>query len=299
MQIEVEINGVRRQTTSQELFQYAASGAIGPKTRIWIDGKETTCENVKGITFGTQVDDRATRQSTGPDDPRVVKTPYLNYFVGGQSYPYLICYLENGGSVFSSAGGRVWMKGPINTQAKATGGVLKSLGRALTGETFFMSEYEASGDAEVAFATKMPGQIVPKLLAAGESLVCQKRAFLAGSKGIKIEIFFQKKIGAGFFGGEGFIMQKVTGPGIVFLEIDGSAFNYTLGAGETVRCDTGALAWMDPTCSIEIKLVQGGLKGVFFGGEGLFDTIVTGPGRATFQTTNFNNLLQSVASPRK
>ncbi|MBQ4202308.1 MAG: AIM24 family protein, partial [Thermoguttaceae bacterium] len=126
-----------------------------------------------------------------------------------------------------------------------------------------------------------------------------KRAFLAGSKGIKIEIFFQKKIGAGFFGGEGFIMQKVTGPGIVFLEIDGSAFDYTLGAGETVRCDTGALAWMDPTCSIEIKLVQGGLKGVFFGGEGLFDTIVTGPGRATFQTTNFNNLLQSVASPRK
>ena len=289
MQLQIEQNGRRREITSTELFQLAASGAIFPKTRLWVDGKETTCDNVQGIVFGSRsIAPQASnvgseRAPSGSNDPRVIRTPYLDYYIGGGTTPYVICYLDAGRSVYSSAGGRVWMKGNVETSNNTQGGFFKALGRLASGETFFMSTYAARSDSQVAFATKLPGAIVARQLAAGESVVCQRGAFLAASPGVSLELFFQKKLTTGFFGGEGFFMQKLTGPGVVFLEIDGAPVEYDLQPGERVTCDTGALAWMDATCSVDVVFVKG-IKNMLFGGEGVFDTVVTGPGRATFQS---------------
>ena len=287
MTLEIEINGVRKNVTKEELFQYAAQGAISPETPLWVDGKEAKCGAVKGITFGQ------TTSVLPPDKPTVVQTRFLDYKISGGSTPYLICYLDAGRSVFSSAGGRVWMKGPIATETKA-GGFFKGLGRAIGGESFFTSVYRANGPSEIAFAAKMPGMIVAKELAHGESLVCQRGAFLAATPGVTLEIFFQKKIAAGLFGGEGFVMQKVSGPGVVFLEIAGAAHEYELQPGEQVTCDTGALAWMESSCSVDIVVVKG-LKNMFFGGEGFFDTVITGPGKATFQSMSVSAFAQVLA----
>lgn len=303
MEIQVDVNGVRKTVTSTELFQLAATGQIFPQTRLWVDGKETTCDNVSGIRFKSNAGAAAYGNSaygnSGANNTYanntnaqnalpIVHTPFLDYKIGGGSTPYVICYLDAGRTVFSSNGGRVWMKGAIETQTSAQGGFLKSLGRWASGESIFMSIYKANGPSEIAFATKMPGCIVARQLAAGESLVCQKGAFLAATSGVDIKIFFQKRVGAALFGGEGFVMQQITGPGVVFLELDGAAYEYDLQAGEKVTCDTGALAWADATCSIDIVTVKG-LKNMLLGGEGVFDTVITGPGKATFQSMSLSS----------
>ena len=146
-----------------------------------------------------------------------------------------------------------------------------------------MSTYTARGKAEIAFASSFPGRIVAYELKPGESIICQKSAFLAASYGVDLSVFFQRKIGAGFFGGEGFIMQRITGPGIVFVEIDGHCVEYDLQPGEQIVADTGVVAMMESTCQMDIQMVKG-LKNMFFGGEGLFDTIVTGPGKVYLQS---------------
>ncbi|MBQ9873331.1 MAG: AIM24 family protein [Thermoguttaceae bacterium] len=305
--MQVEINGARKAITSAQLFQMAASGEIGPKTRLWLDGKETTCDNVSGIRFGApraasppkndaySENSPRVERAVSRKDPRVVKTQFLDYYIGGGSTPYVVCFLDPGRSVYSSNGGRVWLRGPIETQTSAEGGLFRSLGRLAHGESFFISKYVAQGPAEIAFSTKCPGAIVPKVLAAGESLVCQKGAFLAATPGVNLSLFFQKSLGAGFFAGEGFIMQKVEGPGVVFLELDGAAYEYDLAAGEQITCDTGALAWADATCSVDVVWVKG-LKNMFLGGEGFFDTVITGPGKVTLQSTSLQQLATAVAT---
>lgn len=300
MVLQVEVNGTRRTVSSTELFQMAWNGTIAPKTRLWVDGKETTCDNVSGIRFRTaSPPGNANAYNSGANNANasnssaynsapegvLVRTPFVDYKIGGASCPYAICYLDGGRSMFSSSGGRVWMKGAIETQTNAQGGFLKSLGRWASGESFFMSNYVARGPSEIAFATKIPGSIVARQLAQGESIIAQRTAFLAATGGVSMEINFQRKIKTGFFGGEGFIMQRITGPGVVFLELDGSAYEYDLKAGERLTCDTGALAWMDSTCSLQVEMVAG-LKNIVFGGEGLFETIVAGPGKVTLQTTS-------------
>ena len=299
MNIEIEYQGRRQAATLQDVFRLAAAGELQPSTPLWLDGKLTNCGNVKGIVFGapqtstipvpnfgaTPASDAnvPTYSSTGPQQNRRVSTPFLDYMIAGGSTPYVVCYLNAGQATLSPSGGRVWMKGMIETQTNAEGGFLKSLGRMVTGETFFLSRYVASGPAEIAFATKLPGMIVQRVLAAGESLICQRGAFLASSSDVQLSVFFQKKIAAGLFGGDGFIMQRATGPGIVFLELDGAAFEYDLAEGERIVCDTGAPAWLDPTCTLDVQMVKG-VKNILFGGEGLFNTIVTGPGKVTLQS---------------
>ena len=152
-----------------------------------------------------------------------------------------------------------------------------------------MSFYTAQGPAEIGFASSFAGSIVVRELAQGESLICQKSAFLCASAEVELSIYFQKKLGAGFFGGEGFIMQKVTGPGIVFLELDGYVKEYNLMPGEEIVCDTGLVALMDASCTMDIRVVKG-LKNKLFGGEGLIDTVVIGPGRAYIQTMSLPRL---------
>ena len=207
----------------------------------------------------------------------------MRYEIEGGSLPALVIQLEPGEGLVSESGGRTWIRGPITTNVKADGGLGGSIGRMFSGESLFLNHYKANGAGEIAFTSSFPGRIISRQLAPGESVICQKRAFLCATEGTKLEIFFRKKVGAGFFGGEGFIMQKVTGPGLAFFEIDGYSKEYNLAAGEQLVCDTGVVAMMDPTCEMDVRMV-GSVKNALFGGEGLVDTVITGPGKVMLQT---------------
>ena len=212
----------------------------------------------------------------------------MNYSIEGGSLPVVRIMLNPGETVISESGGRTWSKGQIQAESRS-GGAGKALGRMLTNESLFMSHYTAQSPAEIAFTSSFPGKIIPYELQAGQSIVCQKSAFLCGTSGIDLSISFQKKLGAGLAGGEGFIMQKITGPGIVFLEVDGHCVSYDLVPGEQIVCDTGVLAIMDSTCQMDIQMVKG-FKNMLFGSEGLFDTVITGPGKVYLQTMTVQKL---------
>ena len=213
----------------------------------------------------------------------------MNYSIEGGALPVLICKLNSGESILSEPGGRSWMKGNITTENRVDGGLKKGIGRMFNGENLFMSRYTANGPSEIAFASSFPGTIVATELAKGESIICQKKAFMCCSEGVELSTYFQKKLGAALFGGEGFIMQKLVGPGIAFLEFDGHCVEYDLAPGERLVCDTGVVAAMEETCGFDIVTVKG-IKNVLFGGEGLFDTVVTGPGKVWVQSMTIEHL---------
>ncbi len=213
----------------------------------------------------------------------------MNYRIEGGSLPAVIVNLSPGEAMISEAGGRTWSRGPVLSEAKAEGGAGKAIGRMFMGESLFMSKYTAQGAAEIAFASSFPGRIVARELAPGQSIICQKHAFLCATYGVQLSMHFQKKLGAGLVGGEGFIMQRVTGPGLVFLEVDGYCQEYDLMPGEQLICDTGVLAIMDDTCTMDVQMVKG-IKNVLFGSEGLFDTVITGPGKVHLQTMTIAKL---------
>ncbi len=207
----------------------------------------------------------------------------MYYSIEGGNLPVVILNLEYGEKIISEVGGRTWLKGPIETDTKAIGGAGKSIGRMFMGESIFMSEYTAMGSSEIAFASSFPGKIIALELERGQSVICQKSAFLCATKDIELSVFFRKKIGVGLFGGEGFVMQKITGPGLVFLELDGYVKEYNLMSGEKLVVDTGVVALMDETCQMDIQMVKG-LKNKILGGEGFIDTTVIGPGKVYLQT---------------
>lgn len=213
----------------------------------------------------------------------------MKYSIEGGTLPVVIVQMNPGETLISEVGARTWSRGPVVTESKAEGGLGKSIGRMFTGESLFMSRYTAQGPAEIAFASSFPGRIVARELQPGESIICQKSAFLAATYGVELAVHFQKKLGAGLVGGEGFLMQRVTGPGLVFLELDGHCVEYDLAPGEQVVCDTGVVALMDSTCQMDVQMVKG-VKNVLFGGEGLFDTVVTGPGKVYLQTMTIAQL---------
>ncbi len=213
----------------------------------------------------------------------------MRYSIEGGTLPAVIIQLDPGETIISEAGGRTWLRGPVKLETKAEGGLGKSLGRVFSGESLFMSRYTAQGPAEIAFSSSFPGSIVVRTLEPGESIICQKSAFLCATYGVDLAVHFQKKLGAGLVGGEGFVMQRVTGPGMVFLEVDGYCHEYDLGQGEQIICDTGVVAIMDATCQMDVRMIKG-IKNVLFGGEGLFDTVVTGPGKVHLQTMTIAKL---------
>ena len=207
----------------------------------------------------------------------------MRYEIKGGEMPVVICYLENNESMITEKGSMAWMSPNMEMATKA-GGLGKALGRMFTGESAFRNIYTArKGEGMIAFASSFPGSIRMVEITPEHSVVCQKSAFLAATAGVETSIFFQKKLGAGFFGGEGFIMQRLSGHGIAFLEIDGSAVEYELAAGESIIVDTGYLAAMTATCSMDIVSV-GGVKNALLGGEGLFNTVIKGPGKVILQT---------------
>ena len=199
----------------------------------------------------------------------------MQYRMEGGSLPAVIINLNPGETMISEAGGRTWSRGAVDSTVTTLGGAGKALGRMLMGESLFMNLYTAQEPAEIAFSSCFPGRIVVRELGPGQSII------------------FQKKLGAGLVGGEGFIMQKVTGPGLVFLEVDGYCQDYDLAPGERLVCDTGVLAVMDETCSMDVQMVKG-VKNVIFGGESLFDTVITGPGKVHLQTMTIGKLARQI-----
>lgn len=213
----------------------------------------------------------------------------LNYEIEGGNLPVVICYPQAGQTLCSNAGAMSWMSTNMDMKTNA-GGFKKAFGRIFTGETMFLNEYTPMGGSGIiAFASSFPGSIMPFKVSFGNGIIVQKSSFLAMEKGLDLSLYFQKKLGKGFFGGEGFIMQKVTGDGLVFLEIDGSCKEYELGVGQTIVVSTGHLAAMSETCTMDIQMVKGA-KNIFFGGEGIFQTIVTGPGKVYLQSMPIINM---------
>lgn len=204
--------------------------------------------------------------------------------------PVVICKLENGEKMITEKGSMSWMSPNMKMETSSNGGIGKAFGRMLSGEALFQNIYTAQGGpGMIAFASSFPGNIIPFEIGPGKELVVQKSGFLASEAGVNLSVFFQKKIGAGLFGGEGFIMQKLSGRGVVFLEFDGHIVEYDLATGQKIVVDTGYLAAMEATCSVEIQTVPG-MKNKLFGGEGFFNTVVTGPGHVWLQTMPISNV---------
>lgn len=214
----------------------------------------------------------------------------MRYEVNGTVLPSVDVWLEPGESVFTESGGMAWMKGDVGMNTNTRGGLLKGLSRTLAGESLFMTTYTCqSGTGMVTFTPEAPGRIMVFELQAGQSLICQKDAFMAAQEGVQLEIHFRRRLGAGLFGGEGFILQRVTGPGVVFLEIAGDVREYSLEPGEVMRVDPGHIALYEPTVDYDITTVKG-VTNILFGGEGLFLATLKGPGRVWLQSMPLSNL---------
>ena len=214
----------------------------------------------------------------------------MKYEIIGDVLPAVILYLQEGESVLTEGGAMSWMSPNMQMQTTSGGGVKKMIGRAFSGESLFQNVYTATGgNGMIACASSFPGAIKAFDIIPGKGIIMQKRAFLCAERGVQLSTHIQKKIGGGLFGGEGFIMQKVSGNGLCFAEFDGSIVSYDLQNGEEMIVDTGNLAAMEGSCSLEIRKVPG-VKNMFFGGEGLFNTVVSGPGKIWIQTMPIPNL---------
>lgn len=211
----------------------------------------------------------------------------MQYQIIGQTVPAVECTLMRGESMYTQSGGMIWQTPGITMSTNARGGALKSIGRMFAGESLFMANYTAETDgARIAFGSTVPGTVVP--VDVGQTpLIAQKGAFLCAEQSVDLNVTFTKRFSAGLFGGEGFILQKLTGKGMVFLEIDGDMVQYDLAPGAVMKVDTGNVVAFETTVQYEIETVKG-LGNVLFGGEGLFLTRLTGPGRILLQTQNFN-----------
>ena len=217
----------------------------------------------------------------------------LKYEIVGGNLPVVICYPEAGQSLCTERGSMSWMSPNMVMETNA-GGFKKAFGRMFSGESIFLNEFTPRGGrGMIAFASSFPGSIVPFHLTPGNGIIIQKAGFLAMEKGMDLSIYFQKKLGSGFFGGEGFIMQRITGNGVAFVEIDGHCKEYTLEAGQSIVVDTGYLAAMSESCTMDIQAVRGA-KNVLFGGEGLFHTVISGPGKVYLQSMPISNTARAL-----
>lgn len=214
----------------------------------------------------------------------------MQYKIEGEPLPVVSCTLQANETMITERGSMSWMSPNMKMETTTNGGLGKAFGRMFSGESLFQNRYTSQGgDGMIAFASSFPGTIMPFEITPDKPIIVQKSAFLAGEAGVELSVFFQKKLGAGFFGGEGFIMQKLSGKGIAFVEIDGYVIEYNLEAGQSIIVDTGYLAMMDATCTMDVVTVPG-VKNMLFGGEGLFNTVVKGPGRILLQTMPISNV---------
>lgn len=216
----------------------------------------------------------------------------MEYKIIGQTVPAVEMTLRQGEVVYTQSGGMTYQTEGIQMKTNARGGVLKSLGRAFSGESIFMAHYTAEVDgAKIAFSTTVPGSIVPVNMAdLPNGLIIQKGSFLCAENTVSTQVTFTKKFSSGLFGGEGFILQKATGSGLLFLEVDGDMITMNLQSGQTIKVDTGNVVAFESSVSYQIETVKG-LGNIFLGGEGLFLTKLVGPGRVILQTQNFGDFV--------
>ena len=207
----------------------------------------------------------------------------MNYQIKYEPFPVVIINLEKGEEILCQSGAMAWYSPNLEMQTTSNGGLGKAFERMFTGESMFMNRYVARNPGYIALNAGYAGMILPIMLEPGRDIVVQKSGFLASYGRVDQSVFFQKRLGAAFFGGEGLVMQRLSGQGIAFIEIDGAVHEQTLGPGEQIILDTGYLAAMDATCKMDVQSVKG-VKNVMFGGEGFFNTIVTGPGKVYIQT---------------
>ena len=218
----------------------------------------------------------------------------MKYQILGETLPVVICELEEGEQMLTEAGAMSWMSPNMQMETTTNGGIGKAIGRAFTGEKIFQNVYTAvGGPGMIAYASSVPGSIRAFEITPQNELIFQKGAFLAGDRDIEMQVHFRKKLGAGLFGGEGFLMQRISGNGTVFAEFDGHVIEYDLKAGERIIVDTGHVAAMSATCNLDIQTVAGA-KNKFFGGEGFFNTVITGPGHVWLQTMPIANLAGAI-----
>lgn len=219
----------------------------------------------------------------------------MQYQIIGDNFPAVICNLEPEESMITEKGSMIWMTPNMDMQTQGTS-LGKAFGRMFSGESIFQNIYTAKhGPGMITFGSSFPGSIKTINLRPGESIIAQKGAFLASTPSVQLSTVFQKKMMSGFFSGEGFIMQQITGPGIIFLELDGAEWSYDLKAGEQLIVDTGNVAMIDGTCSIDVQTVKG-VKNKLFGGEGFFNTVITGPGKVVLQTMPMSALADAIAA---
>lgn len=216
----------------------------------------------------------------------------MRYEVKGGAFPIVVCNLENGEQMITERGSMVWMSPNMQMETHG-GGFGKMFAKAFAGESMFQNTYTANGAGMITFGSSFPGQIKPITIAHGQEMILQKSAFLAAEAGVELSIHFRKNLGVGFFGGEGFIMQRLSGNGIAFVEIDGELIEYELQAGQQLVVDTGNVAGFTPGVQMDIQQVPG-LKNKLLGGEGLFNTVLTGPGRVWLQTMPICNVAASI-----
>ena len=218
----------------------------------------------------------------------------MKYEIKGETLPVVICQLEPGESMITEGGGMAWMSPNMLMETGSNGGAKKALGRMFAGENLFQNRYTAqNGNGLIAFASSFPGAIKAFEISPGNELICQKGVFLAGEAGVQLSVHINQKLGAGFFGGEGFIMQRISGNGIMFGEFDGHLVEYELKPGQQIVVDTGHLAAMSASCNMEIRKV-GGAKNMLLGGEGFFNTVITGPGHVWLQTMPLSNVANAL-----
>lgn len=218
----------------------------------------------------------------------------MRYQIQGETLPVVICQLEGGEKMITEGGAMSWMSPNMLMETTTNGGIGKAFGRAFSGEKMFQNIYTAQGGTGmIAFASSFPGSIKVFEITPGNEMIFQKSAFLASEAGVQLSVHFHKKLSSGLFGGEGFILQKVSGHGIVFAEFDGHVVEYELQAGQQIVVDTGHLAAMTAGCQMEIRSVPG-VKNMLFGGEGIFNTVISGPGRIWLQTMPISNVAGAI-----
>jgi uncharacterized protein (TIGR00266 family) len=220
----------------------------------------------------------------------------MRYEIHGTVMQSLDVFLSPNESMYTESGGMAWMKGNVEMKTDTRGGLIAGLGRKLAGESLFMTTYTNRGaeEALVAFTPEGPGKVIPVRLSQGQSILCQRDAFMCAELTVEIGMHFRKRLGTGFFGGEGFVLQKITGPGYAFLEIPGDVREYSLASGETMNVDPGHIAFFEPSVNYEITMVKG-LTNVLFSGEGLFLATLTGPGRIWLESMPLSNLAAKLA----
>lgn len=221
----------------------------------------------------------------------------MQYKLVGNTMPAVdVMFDAPGESMYTQSGGMAWMTEGIKMDTNTKGGLLKGVGRMFAGESLFMATYTAEqAGARIAFASTVAGEVLPINIGETGGFICQKGAFLCAEPTVDLSVAFTKRFSSGFFGGEGFILQDITGKGMVFLEIDGDKVIKELAPGEVIKVDTGNVVGFEKTVTYEIETVKG-LKNIFLGGEGLFLTRLVGPGKVILQTQNFNDFAGRIAS---